>query len=145
MTEHFSPLHELSSSQPLDKVASKFRDRDGGHLLFRPVGLLLAVRVARRLVDSGTPLERAVELVSKVPMELARKPWVGLLWDDINKRMITASENQRVAERLLFYAVDGDLSTMKTDITQLRLELAGLLNIEDREAVELQKYVKNTA
>lgn len=145
MTEYFSPLRELSNSQPSDKVASKFRDREGGHLLFRPVGLLLAVRIVRRLVDLGTPLERAVELVSKVPMELARKPWVGLLWDDINKRMITASENQKVAERLLFYAVDGDLSTMKTDITQLRSELAGLLNIEDREAVELQKYVKNTA
>ena len=142
MTGHFSPLRELSDSQPTDQVAGRFRNREGGHLLFRPVGLLLVVKTVRRLIDSGAPLESAVRSVSKVPMELDKKPWVSLLWDATNKRMITASENQRAAERLLFYAVDGDLSTMRTSTTELRSELAGLLNVEDEEAIELRSYVQ---
>lgn len=142
MTGHFSPLRELSDSQPTDQVAGRFRNREGGHLLFRPVGLLLVVKTVRRLIDSGAPLESAVRSVSKVPMELDKKPWVSLLWDATNKRMITASENQRAAEKLLFYAVDGDLSTMRTSTTELRSELAGLLNVEDEEAIELRSYVQ---
>lgn len=63
------------------------------------------------------------------------------MWDATNRRMITASENQRAAERLLLYAAGGDLSAMRTSTSKLRSELAGLLNVEDEEEIELRSFV----
>lgn len=60
MIQTFAPLREMSNSRPSDQVASAFRNREGGHLLFRPVGLLLIVKTVRRLVDTGATLERAL-------------------------------------------------------------------------------------
>ena len=67
-------------------------------------------------------------------MELTDAPWVGLLWDDTNRRMITASPNQKVAKQLLFYFIGGDLQRMKTSKRDLRREYAGLLNKMESDA-----------
>jgi len=55
--------------------------------------------------------------------------------------MITAKENQKVAERLLYYAVGGDLSKLRISSKELKKELAGLLNVEQDE-IDLPRYVK---
>lgn len=93
MIEHFEPLRDMGRVEAGSNIASKYRHKDGGHLLFRPVGLLMVVRVIRHLVDSGFGLESAVQRIAKVPMELASDPWAGLLWDVTNRRMMTAGEN----------------------------------------------------
>ena len=53
----------------------------------------------------GKQLTEVIRVVSQVPMEVSAPPWAGLLWDTVNKRMITTQENRKVAERLLFYSV----------------------------------------
>lgn len=140
MTSYFTPLQELKDSDPKDEVAAKYRHKDGGHLLFRPIGIILIIKVVRLLVDSGIALEEAVSRVSKVPMDIAAQPWAGLFWDVVNKRMITSPENQKVAMSLLFFAVGGNLSTIKINEQDLRQELAGLLKKELSE-VRLVKFV----
>ena len=67
-------------------------------------------------------------------MELTDKPWVGLLWDKTNQRMITAKVNQKVASQILFYMIGGNLAQMKTTEAELRREYAGLLNKMESEA-----------
>jgi DNA sulfur modification protein DndB len=133
LIEHNPPLRQMSDSSPDQQVAASFRGEHGGHLLFRPVGLLLAVRVTKRLTDAGRRLRDAVRRISSVPIDLADKPWVGLLWDPTNRRMITAPENQRAAERLLVYLTRGDLARLKSSPGRLRHELAGLLKIPPGE------------
>jgi DNA sulfur modification protein DndB len=139
MTDYYEPLQTVRDSDPRDNVASEYRHREGGHLLFRPIGLLLVVNVIRTLLDCGQPLSEAIQKVSRVPMDIAKEPWSGLLWDTVNRRMITAGENQKAAKRLLFYAVGGDLTTIKTTLGDLRHELAGLLNLSV-EKVKLPQY-----
>jgi len=139
LTEYFSPLQEFGDSEPSDKVAGKYRHNRGGHLLFRPVGLLTIVRVLRHLVDNGVQLTQAVRLVSQVPMEISAAPWAELLWDTANRRMITAPENQKVARWLLFYSVGGDLGRLGTNLDGLRQEYAGILNRDPIE-VEIARY-----
>lgn len=139
MIEHFPPFQELRESKSTEETAGRYRHSLGGHLLFRPIGLLIVVRVLRYLTESGMPLAEAVRVVSQVPMELSAPPWAGLLWDTANKRMITAPENQKVAERLLFYGVGGDLSRFKVNPDDLRREYAGRLN-QIPTAVELPRY-----
>ena len=120
--------------------AQPFRGRNGGHLLFRPIGILAHTWVATSLCTKEAADTRgAVQCLAKVPMELAEAPWPGLLWDGENQRMITAAEAQRVARRLLYHSVGGTLSNLRTNEAELRKELAGLLNMAPKD-VELPRY-----
>ena len=129
LTKQFKPLAEMFASEPSDEVAGKYRNNiTGGHLIFRPIGFTMIHRVLARLVKSGVTLSAAVKRVGHVPMMLDESPWTGLLWDAVNQRMITTPENQRMAERLAFHSVGGDLADYRTDPVKLRSELAGLLH-----------------
>ena len=66
----------------------------------------------------------------------------GLALDNINGRMLTVKENQRVARQLLFSALGGDITRdpFKTSEEKIRKELAGILN-QDVESVSLPHYV----
>jgi DNA sulfur modification protein DndB len=133
--ECFPPLSELAGSNPEDEVAARYRDRNGGHLLFRPVGLSTLVQVVRWFMDEGHSLRSILRNASEVPMMLNEEPWVGLLWDPINRRMIVPSENQNAAKRIMFYGLGGKLSRFDSSQRQLRRELAGLLGKGEADVV----------
>jgi DNA sulfur modification protein DndB len=139
MIQHFPPLQELRESTLTEETSGRYRHAQGGHLLFRPIGLLIIVQVLRYLTESGMQLAEAIRVVSQVPMEVSAPPWAGLLWDTVNKRMITTQENRKVAERLLFYSVGGDLRRLRANPNRLRQEYAGILS-RDPTAVELPRY-----
>jgi DNA sulfur modification protein DndB len=128
----FPPLQELADSPIDSQVAGKYRNRTGGHLLFRPIGLLMLVQVIRTLRDRGYPLHQAVEQVSKVPMLLSERPWVQLLWNPVTHTMITGKDNQLAAARLLSYGVGLDV-----DVAQLKHLLQGL----QIDETVIQQYV----
>jgi DNA sulfur modification protein DndB len=142
LADSFRCIKENQNSSSAHEVAGKYRNRDGGHLLFRPVGLLIFIKVLRKLIDSGSELRDATKKLSKVPMEISENIWAGLLWDVTNRRMITAGENQKVAVKLLFYSVGGDLSKFKSTPQKLITELSGILNKDEKE-VKLPRYVLN--
>ncbi len=139
--EDFHSLKNLQECSPSDEVSGKYRNRKEGHLLFRPIGLLIFMKVLRQRIDSGLALDKVAKQLSKVPMEISENPWVGLLWDVKNQRMIAASENQKAAGKLLFHSVGGKLSVLKSSKEELIKELSGLLNKEEDE-IELRRYSK---
>lgn len=131
------PLMELRRSKRKDEIAFKYRNREvGGHLIFRPVGLLMIILNVRRLVSQGLSLQGAIKRIAAGPMELASPPWAGLLWDVGNKRMMVSGENQRVAMSILFYGSGGDLDLIRTNPEKLRNEWAGILD-QPREQLHL--------
>ena len=120
--------------------AEPSRGRQGGHLLFRSIGILAHTWAAASLcAKDGADFLGAIQRLAKVPMDLAAAPWPGLLWDGENHRMITSPEAQRVARRLIYHSVGGALRHLRTDETELRKELAGLLNKAPAD-VELPRY-----
>ncbi len=133
LVQHFPPLKKILTSEPDKCIAGRYRNREGGHLLFRPVGLLIIAQVVRQAKDSGLSEREAIKRISEVSMELTDEPWVGLLWDKINQRMISGTVPQKVARQLLFYCIGGDLADMKTDMEAVRREYAGLLNRDESE------------
>ena len=142
LCDQFPPLERLRDSEPGEMVAQQYRSQRGGHLLFRPVGLLLVVRVFTDLRDvMAMPEDAAFQAVGRTPTELAEGPWDSLLWDDLNHRMLTAKENQKVARRLLFNALGGDLSKFpfNTNTNDLRAEFAGILK-RNVETIRLPVY-----
>ena len=107
---------------------------------FRPIGILAHTWVATTLyLKEALETRVAIRRLAEVPVQLAEDPWVGLLWDRENQRMITSPEVQRVARRLIYCSVGGALSHLKTDDAELRKELAGLLN-RALESVTLPRY-----
>lgn len=120
-------------------VVTRYRKSSGGHLFFRPVGLILVTQVIRDLLDQDLSLRIAVRRITKVPMLLDAEPWANLLWDDGNNRMITAKENRSVGRLLMLYSVGGDIECLGYSEDRLKRELAGLLK---REAgrVKLLRY-----
>ena len=144
---NFISLQELRDSPPEENVAGKYRSPNGGNLLFRPVGLMLIGRVVADLRSSADmSLAEAIEAVGRTPTNLAEDPWMGLLWDNTNKRMLTTKENQKVARQLLFNALGGDLTRapFKTSRKNVREELSGLLNREP-ESVSLPHYFADSS
>ena len=142
LSDQFPPLTELRNSSAEEKVAGNYRNSRGGHLLFRPVGLLLAARVVMDLRSiMGMSDTFAWERLAKIPTEISEYPWTGLLWDSINKRLITAKKNQNIARRLLFNALGGDLSKApyKTTTDVLLKQYTGALNRTPDE-IELPCY-----
>lgn len=134
MIDAFPPLKEIASSAPEDEVSARYRGEFGGHLLFRPIGLALVVRAIRSLRDE-LGLDEAIQRSSKVQMALDQEPWMRLLWDPVNSRMITAPENQKVAFRLFYHSIGGDLSDLATTASELTSEWAGLIGRDPQEVV----------
>ena len=142
MVAHFPPLKEVLAGQPDENIAGRYRHRAGGHLLFRPVGLLIIANVVRQAKDAGLDEREAIKRISEVSMELTDEPWIGLLWDKINQRMISGTIPQKVAKQILFYTIGGNLADMKTNVEAVQREYAGLLNRDESE-VKLQRQYKS--
>ena len=109
-------------------------------MLFRPVGLEIVASVIGEAINYGLTEEEAIKRVSNISMDLAYEPWVGLLWDKTNQRMLTDPTHKKVAKQLLFYMIGGDLAKIKTKDEELRREYAGLLNRTPSEVNLAQSY-----
>jgi DNA sulfur modification protein DndB len=70
----------------------------GGDLLFRPVAWPLIFHVLKSQKGSGISDEDFWARIDLIPREISSDPWFGLLW---NQRMISSSENKKVAQDLL--------------------------------------------
>jgi len=128
LIEFFPPLAELAGRPPADCVAGNYRHAEGGHLLFRPVGLLAVSRATRKAIDMGMSTKTIVGKIARMPMELSQRPWVGLLWDHTTKRIITNKKNQEVASLLMLRMAGIDWRQVAPRGYNLRREYAGLLN-----------------
>jgi DNA sulfur modification protein DndB len=142
LAKRFPVIDEMFKSKPADCAAGRFRHNQGGHLLFRPIGLQLVIETVARFMTRGVSLKRVMLQLSNVPMELASEPWVGLLWDKTNQRMISQPENRKVASKLLYHAAGGSLADLNTNLDAVKKELAGILN-RDISQVKLPLYVKS--
>jgi len=137
--KHFPEVKRLAESEKDQEVASEYRGTHGGHLLFRPIGLVLIVDVIHEFVSHGHKLSSTVRALSQAPMELAEKPWNELLWNPVSSRMITAPENRAVAFNILYRGIGGELSDLNTSEQEVRKEWAGILN-KPVSAVKLENW-----
>lgn len=89
-------------------VAGQYRTANGGNLLFRTVGLQSFARATRVLLDRGVAVEVAVRRLSRAPLDLARPPWRGVLWNPSTHTMIL--KYSKLAENLLLHMVGEQLN-----------------------------------
>ena len=93
--------------------ARKFRNSEGGNILFRPVALTEYCTVALILVDKkGITFAEAFEKLSEVILTIGEKPWLGLIWD--GKKIINRVSRALIND-LLIYMTSADLMEGQLD------------------------------
>ncbi len=143
LVKEFKELKMLARKNK--KISIKdLRHAKGGHIIFRPVGLLAISRAIRLAVDHGYDPEETINLIAKLPLELSSHPWRGLLWDSINSKMITIKENQQIAAYLIYYMVGCNLDKVKSinTVDKLTKLYAGAINWPEGKKLTLPKKVR---
>ncbi len=95
--------------------------RDKGHLLFKPVGQVALAIGVQLALKSGSDLDTIVGRLNKVNWDMTREPWVNVVYDPGNERMLTGKESRELAGRILGYMLG---ATVIDNVEVLREEYA---------------------
>ena len=93
-------LNEFFGASSTTKIVKKYRGNHGGSMLFRPIGLEIFVRIVARLTEDMS-LSNAIKLAAKLPRDLSKVPYKGLMWD-VNTKRILNSHRVTLREILLY-------------------------------------------
>lgn len=134
-----SVLNELNKTSKPSKVIKKYRGTHGGHIIYRPVGLIIFFNAIKMALDSKMKIDRVLKRISSMPLNLSDEPWSKLLWDTSRKRMYPtiSKERQGVASKLIFYMIHGNLSDINTNREKLRESYAKAIDWDDDKYGEL--------
>ena len=103
LREHIPALEVSLGSDPAMHRAGQYRYAEGGHILFRPVGLEAFARALRVLMDRGIPTNQGVRALADTRLMLNDVPWSGVMWDP--SRNVMNRTNLQLAESLLLHMV----------------------------------------
>ena len=89
-----------------------FRNKDGGDLPFRPAALVPLVRAAVYIKKKrGCSFSEILKKINSLPLKLSDNIWIGILWDNNNKKMIMG--HGKVIELRLIHLYDSTLLSGK--------------------------------
>ncbi|WP_300244748.1 DGQHR domain-containing protein [Pseudomonas sp.] len=112
IAESFDPVNKLFSSSTPARVTQQYRGEHGGHLLFRPVGILAFATVAVRLSKShDIPLHEAVTKLKCLPTDISAPPFAGVIWDNGRSKIIPTGK--RLTTDILTYMAGIPMDTDK--------------------------------
>lgn len=98
----FPPVAEFLKSRRPSDVVARYRRADGGHLLFRSIGIDIVARTAIAISQrDGITTVAALGKLAKLPVMLDQAPFRGTIWDPVRK--VVRAGNKALARRLLFY------------------------------------------
>ena len=132
----YSPaLNDVLGSDPREEHAAKYRNVNGGHILFRPIGLQAFAGALGLLRTRGVDTERAVRSLCRLPMEISDIPWRHVVWNPNTNRMING--NKTMAEALFLYMLGQEPRTSSYDLASKYRELHGDSLTDPFEKVEV--------
>lgn len=112
--------------------AQKFRNATGGNLLFRPIALTEYFEAAFQLCHRGNAAtyNDAFTLLNSIELDIAQKPWLGLVWDGNN---IINRASKPVIRMLLLLMADSSALSQK-EIEKLIHDYAKNVNLSEENA-----------
>ncbi len=116
-----------------DGIVGKYRDKDGGHIFFRPIALIPFTKVIVRIREkAGMGYE---QIFSAFPDELfwiQHKLWRRILWDGIQRKMVMG--HSKLVELLLLYIFDPQFLS-KAERAKVISELQSVWDMQESENV----------
>ncbi len=119
-------LGYVLASDPSDERAAAYRTLEGGHMLFRPVGLQAFSGALGVLRVRGVDTDLAVRSLCRLPTEISIPPWEHVVWNPSTRGMITA--NRTLAEALYLHMVGERPRTLRYPIGTKYREALGIRN-----------------
>ncbi len=127
-------------SESLNPDSKKFRNKEGGNILFRPAALLPFVKATIRIKECKNIT--FTEIFSTFPynvLDLSNIIWKNVLWNPDKKTMIM--NNQLVTEFILLYCFDKTILT-ENEVKRLISELKSVKQlIDDFDVITLLNEV----
>jgi len=117
-------------SDDSDQKAVRFRNSEGGNLIFRPVALTEYFNAAIELINNGCTYDEAFETLNRLPQDITAKPWAGFLWDGSRMRVRISKP---VIKDLLVFMSNRELLERKEYERMISIYSA-TLNIDDEKA-----------
>ncbi len=109
-----TPINEYLQKGLDEDPASSFRNKEGGNLIFRPIGQRPFVLCALSLYETYEDFEQVMVKMNLINYDLTNEIWKFIAWNPISKKMI-ASSNGRLIELMLKYFVGIELGTKDYD------------------------------
>ena len=111
--------------------AKKFRNSDGGNILFRPVALTEYFTVALLLEKENITLDKVFQKMSAINLQINEAPWLGIIWD--GKKIINRVSRPLIRDLFLYMTCSRLLGDQ---IEKLYEEYANAANIPIDQAKE---------
>lgn len=110
MKKYFPEIKEFFDSPDYPKVVAKYRNNNGGNILFRPIGLQLIVKIIAILTETYS-LKESVRLASLLPKTLTDEPFLHLMWDERKNTMM--NDNKTLLKNILLYMLNESIDHEK--------------------------------
>lgn len=118
-----------------DKSIGRYRDKNGGHIFFRPVSLIPFTKMVVRIKEIDNSSYK--EIISKLPekiMWIQHRVWRKIIWDDVKMGMVMG--NSKLIELLLLYAYDKSILTI-SEIKKISQELESIWDYHEKDILEV--------
>lgn len=88
----------------------RYRNRDGGHVFFRPVSLIPFTKAVVRIKErDNLEYKEIIEKFSSNMFWIQNNIWRKIIWDDVKKNMIMG--NSKLIELIFLYSYDSSILT----------------------------------
>ncbi len=102
LVHNFRPLKEYKGKN-YKRAVRKYRTKNGGNILFRPIGLTIISEVITTLVKKHS-LKKAIKLAAQLPQDLNREPYKHVIWHPTKKIII--NKGKSLAVNLLLHMLN---------------------------------------
>lgn len=131
LIEEFSDIQEYAEYEP---NAKPYRNRNGGHILFRPIVLLPFVKAAIHVMDvTGRTFQEVLSQFPKTLLSIDNPIWRNVIWNTETHTMIVS--HKTLIEHILLYYWERSTLTEK-QISNMKLELKAIRQLTDINDVD---------
>ena len=112
-----------------NNFAEEYRNRNGGNLLFRPIGLLPFVKACIQIKQkTNRDFEQILGDMDNLCFDIDQKPWRFVVWDPVSNNMIMNSST--ITQLLIIYLYDERILN-ENELTKLKQGYASKISYED--------------
>lgn len=117
-----------------ENAALKYRNREGGNVLFRPIVLEQYINAALAISEKKSlNYYQVFKLLNKVEHNIVKIPWKDVLWNNVSNTIV-GRVNKKLLYLLLLYIVDKNLLTNK-DLNWLILQYSAAKGSSERDEI----------
>ena len=138
LKNNISPINEFINTE--EHPAKKFRNKNGGNILFRPIGLLPFVKAIVKIKTrkKSTQFKTIIKKLNSINLDITKKPWNYVVWNPISEGMIM--NNSSLTELIFIYKYKKDILTSK-ELEKLKSSYASKISYEDENLDEVLKLI----